>query len=370
MTLEEAFRGFERAAQHLEKQHSMLQTRVEGLERELLDSNRRLEVVLDSLDTGIAVVAGDGKLVLTNGAFDRLNLSCSEGRLNDPELSRFLEAGSDVGGTLRMHRETGEGPREFCATTVPVNDDMESRVLTLQDITQIRREEEEGGRRRRLEALGRMAAELAHEVRNPLGSIRLYACMLKEDLDDEPDQRVMAEQILAATAGLEGTLSNLLAFAAPARGARRRCDIAVIASEVCSLLSPACSVRGVLLEGPAIETDQFVEGDPEGLRQVVLNLVGNALAATESGGRIRVEIQSESGDAVLRVTDDGKGIPAEDLPRVFDPFFTRSEGGTGLGLSIVHRTVERHDGTIRLNSSPGRGTCAEVTFPRREATHA
>ncbi len=363
MTLEEAFRGFERAAQHLEKQHGMLQTRVEGLERELLDSNRRLEVVLDSLDTGIAVVAGDGKLVLTNGAFDRLGLA-------DSELSRFLDSGSDVGGTSRMHRETEEGPREFCATTVPVNDDLESRVLTLQDITQIRREEEEGGRRRRLEALGRMAAELAHEVRNPLGSIRLFACMLQEDLDDEPDKRAMAEQILAATAGLEGTLSNLLAFAAPARGARRRCDIAAIASEVCSLLSPACSVRGVELEGPSIETDQFVEGDPEGLRQVVLNLVGNALAATESGGSIRVEIGCDSGDAVLRVIDDGKGIPAEDLPRVFDPFFTRSEGGTGLGLSIVHRTIERHDGTIRLNSSPGRGTCAEVTFPRREVAHA
>jgi signal transduction histidine kinase len=99
------------------------------------------------------------------------------------------------------------------------------------------------------------------------------------------------------------------------------------------------------------------------MRQVVLNLVGNALAATGSGGSIRVETRRVGDRAVLRVRDTGRGIAPEDLPRVFDPFFSRTEGGTGLGLSIVHGIVERHGGRIVLDSRIDHGTTARVEIP-------
>jgi signal transduction histidine kinase len=99
------------------------------------------------------------------------------------------------------------------------------------------------------------------------------------------------------------------------------------------------------------------------MRQVLLNLVGNALAATDGGGRIRISAEPSASGAVLTVEDEGRGIAAEDLPRVFDPFFTRTEGGSGLGLSIVHGIVERHRGRIALDSRPGRGTRVRVELP-------
>jgi signal transduction histidine kinase len=111
------------------------------------------------------------------------------------------------------------------------------------------------------------------------------------------------------------------------------------------------------------------------MRQVLLNLLGNSLAATARGGAISVATRIADDAAVLLVEDTGRGIAQEDLPRVFDPFFTRTEGGTGLGLSIVHRIVEGHDGRTRIESSPGWGTRVRVEIPVRgreevpEASH-
>jgi two-component system sensor histidine kinase HydH len=236
-------------------------------------------------------------------------------------------------------------------------------VVTVQDVTEIRREGEEDGRRQRLEALGRMAAELAHEVRNPLGAIRLFATLLCEDLAHRPSWREMAEQVLQASSRLEVTVSNLLAFAAPTRAELRETDLCRLARETCALLGPTSRARGVLLAGPAEAEVCPVWGDPEGLSQVLLNLVGNALAATAGGGRILVQVQRLASQSRLVVQDSGCGIASEDLPRVFDPFFSRTAGGTGLGLSIVHRIVESHGGSVRLDSTPGVGTRAVVELP-------
>jgi signal transduction histidine kinase len=362
-----AFRRFDRAASTLEHCHAELQAKVARLEGELLDAHRRLEAVLDALDGGIGVLAGDGTLVRTNRAFARMGLGGADARIEEPTLLRLLAAGP---GTARLTAEAGGCARHLAATLVEVDDRAGTRVLAIQDVTEIRREEEEDGRRRRLESLGRMAAELAHEVRNPLGSIRLFAGMLHDDLQDLDEQRAMAEQILAATAGLEATVANLLAFAAPARSAARPTDLAELARQACRLLGPSCAVRGVGLVAPTAEACCPLLGEIEALKQVLLNLLGNALAATGSGGRITVRAQRVGEQAVLEVQDTGCGIAPEDLPRVFDPFFSRTAGGAGLGLSIVHGIVERHGGRILLDSRPGRGTCARVELPAPEAAHA
>jgi signal transduction histidine kinase len=361
--LHEAFLRFESAASNLEERHAALLVKAERLERELVDSNRRLEAVLDALGSGVAVVSRHGDLIRTNEAFRRLGFTGSGGDLRETALGDLLLSADGTGGAARMTRDTDGGPRELAVTLIPVGDQHGTQVIHVQDVTEIRREEEEGGRRRRLEALGRMAAEVAHEVRNPLGSIRLFASMLCDDLADREGPRGMAEQILAAVSGLESTVSNLLSFASPPRGESRAVDLASLGRDVQSLLAPACTVRGVTLEGPAENRSCPVWADPEAMRQVLLNLVGNALAATEGGGRIRISAEPSSDGAVLTVEDEGRGIEAEDLPRVFDPFFTRTDGGSGLGLSIVHGIVERHRGRIALDSRPGRGTRVRVELP-------
>jgi signal transduction histidine kinase len=364
VNLEHAFERFEQAARHLERRHDLLRDEVGRLEAQLTDANRRLEAVLDALDSGIAVLGPGGECLRTNRALDAMDVLGPDGTPGDPALAELVASEGRRSATVRLRRDGPHGPRDLVAIVIPVGDGAGTRVLSLKDVTDVRREEEEGGRRLRLESLGRMAAELAHEVRNPLGSIRLFASMLEEDLSEDRERRDMAAHILRAVAGLEGTVSNLLAFAAPARGASRAVDLAAIAREGCSLLAPSCSARGVRVESPADDASAILAGDPEGLRQVVLNLLGNALAATGPGGSIRVTVE-DAGDRVrLEVTDDGRGIEPEDLPRVLEPFFSRTEGGTGLGLSIVHRTVERHGGRIRLDSRPGVGTTARIELPR------
>lgn len=364
--LEHAFRRFERAARDLRDGQESLRQRARRLESELLNANRRLEAVLDAVDSGVAVVARDGSILRTNRAFDALAPASTAGEPS--QLARELCVGHDrrrsVKSIRRLHHEVDGDLRDLAVTTVPVEDSAGALVLTVKDTTEVRREEEEDGRRQRLEALGRMAAELAHELRNPLGAIRLFAAMLRDDVVDRPDSLGMVERILQCTTGLESTVANLLSFASPCRQQCRPVDLAVVAREACKLMVATCSMRDVRLLPPPAGATCSVDGDPEGLRQVVLNLLGNALAATDAGGRVEIDVATvRDTGRVLTVRDDGHGIEAVDLPRVFDPFFTRSEGGTGLGLSIVHGIVERHGGTVSLESAPGRGTLVRVELP-------
>src|SRR5262245_15013197 len=159
------------------------------------------------------------------------------------------------------------------------------------------------GERARFEALGRMATEIAHDVRKPLGSIRLFACLLRDELAEAGLNPEMADRILAAAAGLETTVSNLLGFATPPKGAARRFDLADLAADVCALLGPVSAQRGVSIRGPREGETCNVVGEPEALRQVLLNLLGNSLAATEPGGFIEVGAKVERERAVLEVED-------------------------------------------------------------------
>ena len=228
-------------------------------------------------------------------------------------------------------------------------------MLTVQDVTEIHREEEEGGRRQRLEALGRMTLELAApgDATRWAGFASSPACCTMT-WPTRPRSDEMTDQILAASAALETTVTNLLAFAAPPRAARRVLDLAALARDVCARSPPRAPCAASRSPGRQSRSGVRSWASPQGLRQVLLNLVGNALAATGQGGHIEVRCANEGPWFVAEVVDDGAGIAAEDLPRVFDPFFTRTEGGSGLGLSIVHRVVERHGGRITLDSQPGR----------------
>lgn len=362
-SLEEAFRQFAEAADVLEAGHRALSGRIEALEGELLQAHGRLETVLDGIDHGVALVAPDGRLLRANRTFREMGLGETGETLRSRELAGAVAASGPTDAAVRLRHDSPRGATDLAVAIRPVHEDPGARLVSVHDVTEIRREEEEGGRRRRLEALGRVAAEVAHEVRNPLGGIRLLAAMLRDDLAERPAEREMADQILEAVAGLEGVVANLLAFAAPGSAPRRLVDLAEIAAHSAAVVAPACAHRGVRLEFPSGGPAVPATVEPEGVRQIVLNLLANALAATGTGGTIEISVAPEGAGARLVVRDTGRGIAAEDLPRVFDPFFTRTEGGTGLGLSIVHAIVERHGGRIRVESRPERGTAVSIVFP-------
>jgi len=219
-------------------------------------------------------------------------------------------------------------------------------------------------RRNRLAALGEMAAGMAHEIRNPLGGIQLYASLLAKDVAGRPESLKLVERIVGGVRRLESLVSQVMQFTREMRAAVVEADLAVVVEEALGLASQAIEAKrvDVVVSGPKAMAARI---DPLLMGQAVLNLVLNAVEAMEEGGTLEIEYgPAEEGSGArefrLVVEDDGPGIPAAVMDRIFNPFFTTKETGTGLGLAIVHRIVESHDGAITASNRSGGGARFEI----------
>lgn len=219
-------------------------------------------------------------------------------------------------------------------------------------------------RRNRLAALGEMAAGMAHEIRNPLGGIRLYASLLAGDLADRPASMQIVQKIASGVQRLEALVSQVLSFTREMRPTIVEADLRRTIDEALEMAAAATSSRQVRVrvDGPS---PMPVRIDPLLMGQAVLNLVLNAAEAVKPGGLIEIQYGPprdgmEETRFFLVVADDGPGIPAEVIDRVFNPFFTTRDTGTGLGLAIVHRVVEAHDGAIAASNRETGGARFEI----------
>ncbi|QOV89901.1 sensor histidine kinase [Humisphaera borealis] len=216
-------------------------------------------------------------------------------------------------------------------------------------------------RRNRLAALGEMAAGLAHEIRNPLGGIQLYASLLAGDVADRPDSLRVVHKITAGVKRLEALVGQVLQFSREIGANLGDADLAELVAQSVELAARTLEDCGVQcrIDGPdelPARVDSLLIG------QLVLNLVQNAAEAMEPGGVVTVRYRRVGAQCVLCVRDTGPGIPADVLDKVFNPFFTTKETGTGLGLAIVHRIVEAHNGTITARNAEGGGAEFEIVI--------
>jgi len=219
-------------------------------------------------------------------------------------------------------------------------------------------------RRNRLAALGEMAAGMAHEIRNPLGGIQLYASLLAKDVADRSDSLQLVTKISAGVKRLESLVSQVLHFTREITASVSEADLAEVVAEAVELSHNAMLAREILctVEGP---TSLPVTIDGMLIGQSLLNLLLNAADATPIGGNIAVTFNPPTPESGARqfhlvVRDSGPGIPAAILDKVFNPFFTTKDNGTGLGLAIVHRIVEAHEGTISVTNPPDGGARFEI----------
>lgn len=220
-------------------------------------------------------------------------------------------------------------------------------------------------RAERLAALGQTAAAMAHEVRNPLGAIELFVSLLADQVSDRPESREYIAQIRHSIARLDTTVNNILHFSADRKMSRTPCNLHAIVNECVEAL-PVRLETGSPIE-LRLGANPFIEGNDCGLRQVVTNLVTNALQATRYVGRVVIETENGAEDeVVVRVRDNGPGIPGDILPTIFEPFVTSKNEGTGLGLAIVDQIVQQHGGTVSARNLPERGAEFVVTIPRTE----
>jgi len=233
-----------------------------------------------------------------------------------------------------------------------------------QECLQLRKLVEHTGR---LSALGTLAAGIAHEIRNPLVSVRTFFQLAPQRWNDEQfatDFRLVTEKEVLRISDL---VMELLSIARPPAHSREEVDIGEMLDRTVLLLGPQARRQRVELKRVVSEDYAYVRGVPDQLRQVLLNIVLNAIEATPPGGRVTVgatKIHDSSGPACrIEVLDTGSGIPADLQQSIFEPFITTKTDGTGLGLAIAHRIVAEHGGSISVHSSKGQMTRFEIDLP-------
>ena len=387
------------------KHYQKLEARVKELKREMSKKNEALKAnlkekeeiknhlhnILESLTVGTVVVDLKGRITTFNRSaenitglkskeivgrsFDEVigigffqNLQLEFDGLAGIQDSKELEAEISHKGETLIHVTLSISP-----LTTPLGEKV-GIVVTLQDVTQMKRLEEQANRTSRLAAMGEMAAKIAHEIRNPLGSIQLFASTLTNDLEGASESKALAEHISSGVKSINNIISNLLLFIRP----DQKTDFQIV--DIHDSLKDSLFFSNHLIgsnESIEIVTSYaseplFVRGDPELLKQTYLNLILNAIQSMPNGGTLTISTRKTNGQekkthaAEIRFTDTGSGISKTDMPRVFDPFFTTKKRGTGLGLSIVHNIIKLHGGTIDINNSERNGITCIVTLPMWE----
>jgi len=229
--------------------------------------------------------------------------------------------------------------------------------------TQLQKSFEQLRRADRMSALGELSAGLAHEVRNPLGSIEGAVQILgRRDLEENTRQE-FTEMASREVVRLKGLLTHFLEFARPQQPRVVASDMELLLHSVAKLASETAKMAQVEILVESESTLPQVPIDPEQIRQVLLNLVINAVQAMPNAGQIRLRATHEGENIRIEIEDQGVGIPADDVERIFDPFFTTRDNGTGLGLSIAYQIVSQHGGHIAAKRNPERGMTFTVTLP-------
>ena len=222
----------------------------------------------------------------------------------------------------------------------------------------------EGPSRSALEFLGTLAGGLVHEIKNPLSTLSINLTLLKEDLEvsqSDPSLVRRVEMLEGEVRRLDAVLEDFLRYAGMRSLDKKRSDLAALVAEMVEFVRPGFQRDGVDIVADIASAP--VDVDAALFKQALLNLLLNAQQALEKGGCVTVAARREPGCVVLDVSDDGCGIPPDQVERVFDVYFSASKSGSGLGLPTARRILEEHGGSLTLRSTPGEGTCVTLELP-------
>jgi len=237
-------------------------------------------------------------------------------------------------------------------------------LFLFRDMTEMILLRKEMARNQRLASLGSLAAGIAHEIRNPLSSIKGFATYFKEKYRDKPEDGEIAGILIEEVERLNRVIGQLLDFARPMTMNRQYRSLSTLIDHTLKMIQSQATAKNILIEKDLPENKLSASIDEDRMAQVLLNLYLNAFDAMAPGGTLKVSLSSSgNGAAQISVSDTGRGIHKKDLPHVYDPYFTTKSSGTGLGLAIVHRIIEAHDGRIDITSEEGKGTTVTLLLP-------
>ena len=338
--------------------------------------------VVASLTEGVVVFALNGRVLTANPALlalldlkggepahlDELFPPTSDlHHLAAQALDGALAQNEDIqfralGGALRWLRVNAMLLRDEC-------DEVRGAMLTLVEISELKSAERHMWQVEKMSALGRLASSVAHEVGNPLGAIDIQLQLLQEDIaavtDGELADKVLRRLEISRTEmrRLAGIVQNFLRFSRPPALHLKRTSPNDMLRHIRDLVAPEAREKGIDLRCDLDESLPVIEADENQLSQSLLNILINAFQAVGNRGQVRFAARSENSEIRIDISDDGQGIPTDDLERIFEFYYTTKDEGTGLGLSIAQRIIHQHGGSLLVESQEGAGTQISIHLP-------
>jgi len=334
--------------------------------------------VMAGLEDGLLLFTRDGRAVMISPAAEKF-LGASAGQLLGRRVSEIFPPGDPLRDALHiesdqlsetaaeMDLETSEGPKRVSVSVQAIQEDGErmGALVTLRDLDSLESINTQLQVSERLAAVGRITAGVAHEVKNPLNSMRLWLENLKESLPPDRDNASQqAVQVLDKEIDrLDAVVKRFLDFTRPMEVRLEATQLAELLNEVLEIAQPQLEKSGIQvarllpIDVPEVYVDRGL------LKQAVLNLVLNAAEAMPSGGQLRLVLSRRGEMAEISVGDTGKGIAPEHRQKIFQLFFTTRPGGSGIGLASTFRIVQLHNGSIDFTSEVGRGTTFRIELP-------
>jgi PAS domain S-box-containing protein len=365
---------------------SLLGEQYRGARQDALELRSNVEQLLQKLEEAVLFFDNTGKLMMAGDAAERM-LGKSHDQMIGLGLNELFPPSTVLGGVIGNALETresvhgqpvtisrdGSGPdragrdgsskvRLLVSVEVlrkgPGQDQM-GTLIKLRDVDSRRQLERQLDISSRLAAISRLTGGVAHEIKNPLNAMALHLEVLRSKLETEqPEVEVIAREIKR----LDNVVKTFLTFNRPIELQAKPLDLDEVVQQVLALVSVDAEAKNIRIE--TVLTDKlWLNGDPDLLKQAILNVVNNGLEAMAEGGKLTIRTEWIADECQIRITDGGPGIPREIQDRIFNLYFTTKQQGSGIGLATTFRVVQLHSGTIDFVSEPGRGTTFRLRFP-------
>ncbi|SHO46723.1 two-component system, NtrC family, sensor histidine kinase HydH [Desulfopila aestuarii DSM 18488] len=338
-------------------------------------ANMRLytESIIESIPVGLITLDSDGRIVSCNHngeeLFGRSFETLREKNILEllPSTSHYLTSNCDTASEHATEYTTAEGQalpiRLSCSSLLNHEGSVIGKVLIIKDMSSIRDMEMQLERSRKLAALGKMATGIAHEIRNPLGTLRGFAQFFGNQATTIMEKQY-ADLMVSEVDRLNQTVSGLLQFARPRELHLQDISIDDLFAKTIVLMNPDF-IDSRLHFTCSRDTGIILNADPDLLLQVLLNLLKNSIHATPSGGEITLLAEEEKSHIRISVTDTGRGMTEKERDQMFDPFFSTGKTGTGLGLAVSHQIIEQHNGFFEVRTAPDNGSTITIILPKK-----
>lgn len=362
---------------------NLLSEQYQGARQDAVDLRNNVEQLLQRLEEGVLLFDNTGRLIAAGDSAERM-LGIPRDNMMGHRLNDLFPPETAL-GTLIAQMMASENLVRDKVVTIPRKDSPPSKLLvtvqvlrkdphaeeigtliTIRDVESRSQLEHQLDISSRLAAISRLTGGVAHEIKNPLNAMALHLEVLKGKLDgQQPEIEVIGREIKR----LDTVVKTFLNFNKPIQLENKPVDLSQLVEQVFALVRRAAEAKHISIES-TLQRPVLINGDPDLLKQAILNVVNNGLEAMQDGGTLTACTSSEGDDCQLSITDAGPGIPPEIQDRIFNLYFTTKKQGSGIGLATTFRVVQLHSGTIDFVSELGKGTTFRLRFPRLADHHA